>query len=178
MINIKLVSLKSDLKKELCKYIKSDSQLLIFKITLDYQYWFSKSLWTTYIRQHVENWLLTRNWPQIVNQNSLTSHVKTWPLSVCLPLSLYLWSHTRTHTHTHIHTHTQHRCCRYNTVIRTAMHSCLLKSTLLIVLLKPTMSSRTEATPNAVLIQMKKEYTWKENKPLKIPAFFHKWKKN
>ncbi len=35
MINIKLVSLKSD-KKDLCKYIKSDSQLLIYKITLDY----------------------------------------------------------------------------------------------------------------------------------------------
>ena len=35
MINIKLVSLKSD-KTDLCKYIKSDSQLLIFKITLDY----------------------------------------------------------------------------------------------------------------------------------------------
>ena len=35
VINIKLVSLKSD-KKDLCKYIKSDSQLLIFKITLDY----------------------------------------------------------------------------------------------------------------------------------------------
>ena len=35
MNNIKLVSLKSD-KKDLCKYIKSDSQLLIFKITLDY----------------------------------------------------------------------------------------------------------------------------------------------
>ena len=35
MINIKLVSLKSD-KKDLCKYIKSDSQLLILKITLDY----------------------------------------------------------------------------------------------------------------------------------------------
>ena len=35
--NIKLVSLKSD-KKDLCKYIKSDSQLLIFKITLDYLY--------------------------------------------------------------------------------------------------------------------------------------------
>ena len=34
-INIKLVSQKSD-KKDLCKYIKSDSQLLIFKITLDY----------------------------------------------------------------------------------------------------------------------------------------------
>ena len=31
-----MVSLKSDLKKDLCKYIKSDSQLLIFKITLDY----------------------------------------------------------------------------------------------------------------------------------------------
>ena len=35
VINIKLVSPKSD-KKDLCKYIKSDSQLLIFKITLDY----------------------------------------------------------------------------------------------------------------------------------------------
>ena len=35
VINIKLVSLKSDLKN-LCKYIKSDSQLLIFKINLDY----------------------------------------------------------------------------------------------------------------------------------------------
>ena len=35
VINIKLVSLKSD-KKDLWKYIKSDSQLLIFKITLDY----------------------------------------------------------------------------------------------------------------------------------------------
>ena len=35
MINIKLVSLKPD-KKDLCKYIQSDSQLLIFKITLDY----------------------------------------------------------------------------------------------------------------------------------------------
>ena len=35
VINIKLVSLKSD-EKDLCKYIKSDSQLLIFKITLDY----------------------------------------------------------------------------------------------------------------------------------------------
>ena len=35
VINIKLVSLKSD-KKDLCKYIKSDSQLLIFKIILDY----------------------------------------------------------------------------------------------------------------------------------------------
>ena len=35
MINIKLVSLKSDVKN-LCKYIKSDSQLLIYKITLDY----------------------------------------------------------------------------------------------------------------------------------------------
>ena len=35
VINIKLVSLKSD-KKDLCMYIKSDSQLLIFKITLDY----------------------------------------------------------------------------------------------------------------------------------------------
>ena len=35
MINIKLVSLKSH-KIDLCKYIKSDSQLLIFKITLDY----------------------------------------------------------------------------------------------------------------------------------------------
>ena len=35
VINIKLVSLKSD-KTALCKYIKSDSQLLIFKITLDY----------------------------------------------------------------------------------------------------------------------------------------------
>ena len=45
VINIKLVSLKSDLKKKkkkkknLCKYIKSDSQLLIFKITLDYLHW-------------------------------------------------------------------------------------------------------------------------------------------
>ena len=39
VINIKLASLKSDLKKEedLCKYIKSDSQLSIYKITLDYQ---------------------------------------------------------------------------------------------------------------------------------------------
>ena len=37
VINIKLVSLKSDKqKKDLCKYITSDSQLLIFKITLDY----------------------------------------------------------------------------------------------------------------------------------------------
>ena len=35
MINIKLVSLKSD-KTDLCKYVKSDSHLLIFKITLDY----------------------------------------------------------------------------------------------------------------------------------------------
>ena len=35
MMNIKLESLKSD-KKDLCKYIKSDNQLLIFKITLDY----------------------------------------------------------------------------------------------------------------------------------------------
>ena len=35
VINIKLVSLKSD-KQDLCKYIKSDSQLLILKITLDY----------------------------------------------------------------------------------------------------------------------------------------------
>ena len=35
MINIKLVSLQSD-RKDLCKYIKSDSQLLIYKITLDY----------------------------------------------------------------------------------------------------------------------------------------------
>ena len=34
VINIKLVSLKSDVK-DLCKYIKSDSQLLIYKITLD-----------------------------------------------------------------------------------------------------------------------------------------------
>ena len=32
MINIKMVSLKSD-TKDLCKYIKSDSQLLLFKIT-------------------------------------------------------------------------------------------------------------------------------------------------
>ena len=40
VINIKLVPLKSDLKKKnLCKYIKSDSQLLIFKITLDYLHW-------------------------------------------------------------------------------------------------------------------------------------------
>ena len=35
VINIKLVSLKSDVK-DLYKYIKSDSQLLIYKITLDY----------------------------------------------------------------------------------------------------------------------------------------------
>ena len=35
VINIKLVSLKSN-KKDICKYIKSDSQLLIYKITLDY----------------------------------------------------------------------------------------------------------------------------------------------
>ena len=35
VINIKLVSLKSD-KKDLCEYRKSDNQLLIFKITLDY----------------------------------------------------------------------------------------------------------------------------------------------
>ena len=35
VINIKLVSQKSD-KNDLCKYVKSDSQLLIFKITLDY----------------------------------------------------------------------------------------------------------------------------------------------
>ena len=35
MINIKLVSLKSDVK-DLCKYIESDSQLLLYKITLDY----------------------------------------------------------------------------------------------------------------------------------------------
>ena len=35
MINIKLVWLKSEVK-DLCKYIKFDSQLLIYKITLDY----------------------------------------------------------------------------------------------------------------------------------------------
>ena len=35
VINIKLISLKSDVK-ELCKYMKSDSRLLIYKITLDY----------------------------------------------------------------------------------------------------------------------------------------------
>ena len=35
VININVVSLKSDVK-DLCKYIKSDSQLLIYKITLDY----------------------------------------------------------------------------------------------------------------------------------------------
>ena len=35
VINIKLVSLKSDVKDQ-SKYIKSDSQLLIYKITLDY----------------------------------------------------------------------------------------------------------------------------------------------
>ena len=40
VINIKLVSLKSD-KQDLCKYIRSDGQLLIFKITLNYLviYW-------------------------------------------------------------------------------------------------------------------------------------------
>ena len=37
MINIKFVSLKSDfIFLNLCKYTKSDSHLLIFKITLDY----------------------------------------------------------------------------------------------------------------------------------------------
>ena len=35
VINIKLVSLKSD-KQDLCKCMKCDSQLLIFKLTLDY----------------------------------------------------------------------------------------------------------------------------------------------